>query len=962
MKKEPDNTCGRRVAAAICAVIVLAGETAGITMLHASSDNKSAAEVNTAETEKKSSSDDSDMISAGGTISSSQISDELGIKNTSARLTVEEVLVETGDSVTAGTPIYKVTDDSLAKAEKTLRSELNAAENALREQKSTYQIEMNKAQALYDSELLLGSTAQTDYDSSVKALDSDLQTAYDDYSEALDTVSNTPAEINEKQSELDEKQAAADELSEEKDSLQEKTNAAKKEYSSAAESIESLLPDYNAAAGAVRYLGNMLGKNVSPVSLKQSVTADIKEQTSADSMAGAGRGGSDSAKPDDMDIQGDMPQGDFDMSSLPDGADMDFGGDFSSNFSAAAEKGAEIAVGEAQRSVDMSIFSDKPQKTSGTTGSQPTADTSKKTKTSSAEKTADTAANISKKQEELKKLQAETETVKKEKETEQKKLEESNKSYTAAVKEYNELVTEYNAAAGTVRYLGKSLGKDVSGISLKQAYTGSSQEQQNGSADGKQQDNSSGSSEKEKPQGNFPSDGQKPEFGGEMPDMSNFNKDTPAPDASLSEMKLNSPADDLPDDNAKPAEEQAEDHPEKEPAESEKDKPETEEKEQQPDALTALYDTALSEYNNLKNQLSEKETKLKNAESEYKKQSEALTKYDTQLEQLQSKITVLETEISVLSSSLSDIEGGYETALAEYKSLKEKLDKAEEQFKSAEKEYNELNSSLTECSTELKDAQSEISTLSKEINTLNNMLSKAKTNLTKLKSQYDSLYSSYQKDKLEIQHTLDSDNASYENAEYHYEITCSTLESDLEKAQEAYDTAGENMRIFEEQLSGGYICASRDGIVYSLGFREGRNTDLSSAFAYYVDESDYFTTVELDQYDVTQITIGDKVLIYSSETGISNGRITAVSAGESTSLANVNFNVEIAADEGSDLYNGESVNVYFNYDNTKSGELKDFSGGSGKSGSEGGRPDFGGEMPEGFDFPNMPDFDRRKEE
>ena len=89
----------------------------------------------------------------------------------------------------------------------------------------------------------------------------------------------------------------------------------------------------------------------------------------------------------------------------------------------------------------------------------------------------------------------------------------------------------------------------------------------------------------------------------------------------------------------------------------------------------------------------------------------------------------------------------------------------------------------------------------------------------------------------------------------------------------------------------------------------------------------------------------------------------AISAGESTSLADVNFNISITADEGSNLYSGESVNVYFNYDNIKSGELTDFSGGeNAKGGSGGGRPDFGGELPEGFDFSNMPGFDRRKEE
>ena len=133
-----------------------------------------------------------------------------------------------------------------------------------------------------------------------------------------------------------------------------------------------------------------------------------------------------------------------------------------------------------------------------------------------------------------------------------------------------------------------------------------------------------------------------------------------------------------------------------------------------------------------------------------------------------------------------------------------------------------------------------------------------------------------------------------------------------------------------------------------------------------MDESSYYTTVELDQNDVTQVNIGDSVLIYSSETGTSNGTITAIAAGESTSLADVRFNVTVTADENAELYSGESVNVYFNAGDMKLTEFKDYDGGGNserqKPSSDGERPDFGGGMPEGFDLSNMPDFGRRKDD
>ncbi|MBR6872911.1 MAG: efflux RND transporter periplasmic adaptor subunit [Ruminococcus sp.] len=141
----------------------------------------------------------------------------------------------------------------------------------------------------------------------------------------------------------------------------------------------------------------------------------------------------------------------------------------------------------------------------------------------------------------------------------------------------------------------------------------------------------------------------------------------------------------------------------------------------------------------------------------------------------------------------------------------------------------------------------------------------------------------------------------------------------------------------------------------------GRSIDVSSPYVYYVDRSDLTVTVELDQYDVTEIGIGDTVIIYSSETGMTNGKITSIAAGESTSLADVRFNVTVTAEEGSKLYSGQSVNVYFNYTASLGGSLKDFTGKSGE-GSEGSKSGFDPSQFGDFDPSNMPSFGGRKGE
>ncbi|MCR4761319.1 MAG: hypothetical protein K5705_13835 [Oscillospiraceae bacterium] len=646
MKEQTGKQRIKRIVAAVCAVLIVGSGTAGALAFRSRAGNQpEAAQRNTRSL--SASAAGSETISAGGTVESEQFGDDLGLVNTGVRLTVEAVLAEAGDTVTAGTQLYQITEDSLAKAEKTLRSELQSAENALIEQKVSYQEEQGKATVLCESEQQLGKSAQQTYESGITALETSLEQAYSDYMDALDTISNLPSEIAAKQSELDAKQADAEQMQEEQKAAKADAGQAEDGYRSAAAQYNSTAAEYNAAAGVVRYLGNALGKDVSGISLAENVNAALQ----------------------------------------------------------AAQSNAEPASAPDREAPDTAASADRPDM-------QDFGFISKSTFQSAAVNTAES-----------------------------------------------------------------------------------------------------------------------------LPDKTGTN-----------------------------------------------------------DSLTQLYDAAYAEYEAQKTRLADAESAFRNAESEYQRCTE----------------------------------------------------------------------SQSACEAALKEAQSRISSLEKEISSLNSTLSKAKTNLSKLRSEYNSLKASYETDRLDLKHTLETDTAAGENAEYHYEITCATIEDELAEAQAAYDTAEENLRIFEENLADGYVCAKQDGIIYSLNCQEGRSVNLNTSYVSYVDESSYYTTVELDQNDVTQVSIGDSVLIYTSETGTANGKVTAIAAGESASLADVRFNVTVTADENAELYSGESVNVYFNAGNLKQSDFRDFDGGGDserkKPSSDGERPDFSGRMPEGFDPSNMPDFGRRKDD
>lgn len=275
------------------------------------------------------------------------------------------------------------------------------------------------------------------------------------------------------------------------------------------------------------------------------------------------------------------------------------------------------------------------------------------------------------------------------------------------------------------------------------------------------------------------------------------------------------------------------------------------------------------------------------------------------------------------SSADTSIATLYQNARQEYETKKQALDQAMRTFQSAERSYQSAAEAVTSCQNTISTSKVSVTTLEKEISTLESALSKAKSEVSTQKAEYTELKNSYAADKLTLQNTYDTAIASGENASYHYELTLSTIEDDLADAQDAVDTAEENQRVFTQTIADGVVKAQQDGTIASVTYEADDVMKLSSATVCYVDNNSFGATVELDQYDVTEIAIGDSVILYASDSGMVSGKITSISAGESTSLANVKFNVTVVADDNTKLYSGESVNVYFNAKTTDASAFQD---------------------------------------
>lgn len=297
MKNRNEILKGKRLTAGICAVLLIAGSSVGLMKTFS---------------EKNSGSQEDETISAGGTVSSSQLKATLGIKNSSAKITVEEVLVSSGESVSEGTELYKLTDESIEKVKKTLQSELSSATNTLLTKKTSYNVEKNKAKALLESETLLGETAEQEFNDGVSSLDSALQEAYDEYTKASSMVANTPSQISQYQAHINSLQAEIDDLQYEKDSIQNEYNDAKSAYDLASKSYDSARSDYKSAEGVVRYFENALG-----ISAENSRLSSMEEYVKKDITADPQ--GSGENIPDGEMPTGDMPEGGFSGGSFSDG-------------------------------------------------------------------------------------------------------------------------------------------------------------------------------------------------------------------------------------------------------------------------------------------------------------------------------------------------------------------------------------------------------------------------------------------------------------------------------------------------------------------------------------------------------------------------------------------------------------------------------------------------------------------
>lgn len=137
-----------------------------------------------------------DMTAASGVTNVGITEETFDVENLTAELEIEEVYAVSGEEVTAGDKILKLTEDSVEEARKELERALEDAELAYRTGAIEYEQNLIIAEYTRDSTILTGQQAKEIYDETVASLQSAVTRAEEELQDAEDDIAEYESYVN----------------------------------------------------------------------------------------------------------------------------------------------------------------------------------------------------------------------------------------------------------------------------------------------------------------------------------------------------------------------------------------------------------------------------------------------------------------------------------------------------------------------------------------------------------------------------------------------------------------------------------------------------------------------------------------------------------------------------------------------------------------------------------------------
>ena len=137
-----------------------------------------------------------DMTAASGVTNVGITEETFDVENLTTELKIEEVYVASGEEITAGDKILKLTEDSVEEARKELERALEDAELAYRTGAIEYEQNLITAEYTRDSAILTGQQAKDVYDETVASLQSAVTRAEEELQDVEDDIAEYESYVN----------------------------------------------------------------------------------------------------------------------------------------------------------------------------------------------------------------------------------------------------------------------------------------------------------------------------------------------------------------------------------------------------------------------------------------------------------------------------------------------------------------------------------------------------------------------------------------------------------------------------------------------------------------------------------------------------------------------------------------------------------------------------------------------
>lgn len=201
-------------------------------------------------------------------------------------------------------------------------------------------------------------------------------------------------------------------------------------------------------------------------------------------------------------------------------------------------------------------------------------------------------------------------------------------------------------------------------------------------------------------------------------------------------------------------------------------------------------------------------------------------------------------------------------------------------YKVLEKQAKKLEQAEDEYEDAVVNAAFELQTLELQIPELKQKVTEAEKN--------------YETEVLQAKVTYEKALANAESAQSDYETALRKAETNYEKLKSDWEDAEENLKLFEESVGDGYFYASCSGTVLRTMVRAGEELSAEGMIFLYSNPEEMTVTVSVNQTDIADIALEEKVYIQTEEHGAFEGVVTKIDpVSDSDSRTNVTYSVVV---------------------------------------------------------------------